>query len=276
MAAHFSSKRPIVGLCLKRYSMLPNGKAVRLNTYIDIPVEIGLPYFTEDDDLEEEAPIYGKFKLSLQAVVCHQGNSVDSGHYIALVRSTVATIDEQSSQSSQTRTNSPIDASQYWMRFDDLAKERITLVDIGKALKHESPYLLFYQILPINDDSETELSEQNPPPYDDIDVAGVPASESAFDITSSSTSHSEADLTEKSGDVIILYGVEGNGSDPLAVEGSGERLTVERDNRENEGSKRSRSRIGRLARDRSKEKERRKDTTTLKENKKPDRECAVM
>jgi hypothetical protein len=37
------------------------------------------------------------------------------------------------------------------MRFDDLAKERITLVDIEQALKDESPYLLFYQILPIED-----------------------------------------------------------------------------------------------------------------------------
>jgi hypothetical protein len=38
------------------------------------------------------------------------------------------------------------------MRFDDLAAERVTLVDIEQALKTESPYLLFYQILPISED----------------------------------------------------------------------------------------------------------------------------
>jgi hypothetical protein len=38
------------------------------------------------------------------------------------------------------------------MRFDDLAAERVTLVDIEQALKTESPYLLFYQILPIGED----------------------------------------------------------------------------------------------------------------------------
>ncbi|OGM44423.1 vacuolar protein sorting protein DigA [Aspergillus bombycis] len=46
-----------------------------------------------------------------------------------------------------------IHTPQYWMRFDDLAAERVTLVDIERALKHESPYLLFYQILPVNEDA---------------------------------------------------------------------------------------------------------------------------
>ncbi|KAE8145960.1 ubiquitin C-terminal hydrolase family protein [Aspergillus avenaceus] len=150
VAAHFSTKRPILGMCLKRYSMLPNGKAIRLNTFIDVPTEIGLPHFIQDDSLDEEGPIYGNFKLSLQAMVCHRGNSVDSGHYIAIVRGTSAGAPPSSSHSSETTTS---DASRYWMRFDDLAAERVTLVDIEQALKHESPYLLFYQILPINEDA---------------------------------------------------------------------------------------------------------------------------
>lgn len=143
-AIHFSSRRPILGICLKRYSVLPNGNAVRLNTFVDIPIEIGLPHFIQDDEMENEGPLCGNFKLSLQAVICHRGNSVESGHYIALVRG--------------TSLNDPDKSSKYcrhWMRFDDLAQERITLVDIEKALVEESPYLLFYQILPIGDDSET-------------------------------------------------------------------------------------------------------------------------
>ncbi|KAK6813030.1 hypothetical protein RU639_010752 [Aspergillus parasiticus] len=150
VAAHFSSKRPLLGMCLKRYFMSPNGKATRLNTFIDIPTEIGLPHFIQDDNLDEEGPIYGNFKLSLQAMICHRGNSVDSGHYIAIVRGTSAGAPPTSSHSSETAFS---DTPQYWMRFDDLAAERVTLVDIERALKHESPYLLFYQILPVNEDA---------------------------------------------------------------------------------------------------------------------------
>ncbi|OJD15516.1 hypothetical protein AJ78_04247 [Emergomyces pasteurianus Ep9510] len=148
-AIHFSSRRPILGICLKRYSVLPNGNAVRLNTFVDIPIEIGLPHFIQDDEMENEGPLYGNFKLSLQGVICHRGNSVESGHYIALARGTAL--------------NGPDSSSEYcrhWMRFDDLTQERITLFDIEKALVEESPYLLFYQILPIGDDSETTSGGQ--------------------------------------------------------------------------------------------------------------------
>ena len=183
--------------------MLPNGKAIRLNTYIDIPVEIGLPYFIKDDGMEEEGPIYGNFKLSLQAVVCHQGNSVDSGHYIALVRSTTPVNDHQFDPSSHSRTTTSGDASQHWMRFDDLAKERITLVDIEKALKDESPYLLFYQILPIDADPETE-PEQNPPSYEDSEAGRISFSKTSFNATGSDTSQIETDLEENSRNLSIL------------------------------------------------------------------------
>ncbi|KAL4980214.1 ubiquitin carboxyl-terminal hydrolase-domain-containing protein [Aspergillus desertorum] len=149
VAAHFASKRPIIGLCLKRYSMLPNGKAIRLDTFVDIPTEIGLPHFIQDDNMED-GPIRVNFKLSLQALVCHRGNSVDSGHYIAIVRGTSVGAPPSSSHGSE---QSNPDTPRYWMRFDDLAKERVTLVDIEQALKTESPYLLFYQILPIDEDA---------------------------------------------------------------------------------------------------------------------------
>ncbi|KAF9890944.1 hypothetical protein FE257_005201 [Aspergillus nanangensis] len=152
VATHFSTKRPMLGICLKRYSMTPEGKAVRLDTFVDIPTEIGLPHFIQDDSLDEEGPIYGNFKLSLQAMVCHRGNSVDSGHYISIVRGTSAGVAPPSSHSTESTST---DTPRYWMRFDDLAKERVTLVDVEQALKRESPYLLFYQILPINEDPST-------------------------------------------------------------------------------------------------------------------------
>ncbi|KAL4919421.1 ubiquitin carboxyl-terminal hydrolase-domain-containing protein [Aspergillus aurantiobrunneus] len=159
VAAHFSTKRPILGMCLKRYSMLPNGKAIRLDTLVDIPTEIGLPHFIQDDNMQD-GPIRGNFKLSLQALVCHRGNSVDSGHYIAIVRGTSAGAPPSSSHGSE---HSNSDAPRYWMRFDDLAAERVTLVDIEQALKTESPYLLFYQILPIDADAAAANLSNNTP-----------------------------------------------------------------------------------------------------------------
>jgi hypothetical protein len=143
VAAHFSTKRPILGLCLKRYSFTPEGRAIRLDTQIDIPVEIAVPHFIQDDKIEETNGLNSNFKLSLQAVVCHRGDSVDSGHYVALVRGTAA---PGSPNREYTHT------TKVWMRFDDLAPHRITVIDIETALKEETPYLLFYQIVPIEGD----------------------------------------------------------------------------------------------------------------------------
>ena len=162
VAAHFSSSRPILGICLKRYSMLPNGTAVKRKTHIDIPLEIGLPHFIQDDKMADDGPVFGNFKLSLVSMVCHQGVSVESGHYISLVRSP----DPQ--QNGEDR----------WMRFDDLAKERVTYTNVEQFLGVESPYLLFYQVIPIEGDpgniadGETQvLSSENPPAYSESTVS---------------------------------------------------------------------------------------------------------
>jgi hypothetical protein len=171
----------MLGLCLKRYSMLPNGKAVRLNTHIDVPIEIGLPHFIKDDRMDEEAPIYGNFKLSLQSVICHRGISVDSGHYIALVRGTAANAETNSTRGEEQ----PKPYHGPWMRFDDLAKERITLVDIDKAMKAESPYLLFYQIVPIDGDPGHITEGERPPSY--IESLGKDSGVAGLSMTSLST-----------------------------------------------------------------------------------------
>lgn len=152
VAAHFSSKRPVLGLCLKRYSFTRSGRAIRLDTAVDIPIEIGLPHFIQDDKMDDEGPIYGNFKLSLQSVVCHRGSSVDSGHYIALARTTLPAKGSEQEESS------------HWIRFDDLATQRVSLIDIKRALKEETPYLLFYQIVPVEGDPGNLLSGEVPPP----------------------------------------------------------------------------------------------------------------
>ncbi|KAF2142805.1 uncharacterized protein K452DRAFT_357885 [Aplosporella prunicola CBS 121167] len=161
VAAHFAAKRPILGICLKRYMMMPNGHPKRLNTYIDIPLEIALPHFISDEHMHEEGPLFGNFQLVLQSVVCHRGVSVDSGHYVSLVRGTEPTA--RSSHGHDPYRSEPDEVSAPWMRFDDLAKDRVTYVDIEQALKEECPYLLFYQVCPIDE----ELARGNPPTYEE-------------------------------------------------------------------------------------------------------------
>lgn len=160
VAAHFSAKRPVLGICLKRYTMLPNGAPKRLDTYIDIPLEIGLPHFISDDRMQEEGPLFGNFKLVLQSVVCHRGVSVDSGHYISLVRGDCHER-PNASHSEENETHAP------WLRFDDLSNPRVAEVDIKKALREESPYLLFYQVQPID---EALASRGDPPSYSETQV----------------------------------------------------------------------------------------------------------
>ena len=145
----------LLGICLKRYSFLPTGQAVRRNTFVDIPLEIGLPHFIQDDNMAENGPAFGNFKLSLQSVVCHQGTRVDSGHYIGLVRAL------------------PLETSgeSRWLRHDDLAKERVAEVNVDQFLREETPYLLFYQVVPIDGDPGNIMDGENysendhPPAY---------------------------------------------------------------------------------------------------------------
>ena len=148
--------------------MLPNGRAVRRNTHIDVPLEIGLPHFVQDDNSSEDGPVFGNFKLSLQSVVCHRGNSVHSGHYVSLVRSPAPSIIPLATDGSASTQGSPNDPEQdSWMLFDDLAKERVKFVDIEKALRAESPYLLFYQVQPLDGDPGNIEEGDKPPSYTD-------------------------------------------------------------------------------------------------------------
>jgi hypothetical protein len=170
VAAHFSARRPVLGICLKRYTMLPNGTPKRLDTYIDIPLEIALPHFVSDDRMAEEGPLFGNFKLVLQSVVCHRGVSVDSGHYISLIRAN----SHERPSTSVTEEDEDVGA---WLRFDDLSNPRVANVDIKRALREESPYLLFYQVQPIDD---VVASRGDPPTYAEAQsgmISSVPSRE---------------------------------------------------------------------------------------------------
>ncbi|KAL8662581.1 MAG: hypothetical protein Q9168_008238 [Polycauliona sp. 1 TL-2023] len=214
---------PAGGICLKRYSFHPNGQAKRNGTYIDIPQEIGLPHFIQDDNMAESGPLFGNFKLTLRSAICHQGTRVDSGHYISLVR----TYDPKNPGEDR------------WIRHDDMAKERVAEVDIDKFLHRETPYLLFYQVVPIEGDpgniaeGEIEVGQDQPPPYaqENGTVAGTKpeprpndlsieaeASDASQPRTSNSSGHRRSLLVTDSGSTIadtepaLRKSIEGNGS----------------------------------------------------------------
>ncbi|XPS98991.1 hypothetical protein M3J09_008176 [Ascochyta lentis] len=171
VAAHFSARRPVLGICLKRYTMTSTGAPKRLNTYVDIPLEIALPHFVSDERMADEGPLFGNFKLVLQSVVCHRGVSVDSGHYISLVRA------NSHERPDTLHSDDDDEGADAWLRFDDLANPRVKEVDIRRALREESPYLLFYQVQPID---EVLASRGDPPTYAEAQsgaISSVPSRE---------------------------------------------------------------------------------------------------
>jgi hypothetical protein len=163
VAAHFSRKRPMLGIALKRYQYSTSGVASRLDTFIDIPLEIAVPSFVSDDDMEDHSPLVGNFKLVLQSVVCHRGVSVNSGHYVSLVRGRAPNAQSVDGRSGRPDSSESSEEEDPWMLFDDLARERVTYVDIHQKLKEECPYLLFYQVQPIDE----EHGPDAPPSYDE-------------------------------------------------------------------------------------------------------------
>lgn len=152
VAAHFSRKRPVLGVALKRYSYTNEGASRRRDTFVDIPLEIAVPNFVSDDSMQDEGPLVGNFRLVLQSVICHRGVSVHSGHYICLSRGSAPNAARNSTSERRASNSSTADFEDPWMRFDDLAKERVSYVNIHDALREETPYLLFYQVQPIGED----------------------------------------------------------------------------------------------------------------------------
>ncbi|KAH7318552.1 ubiquitin carboxyl-terminal hydrolase-domain-containing protein [Stachybotrys elegans] len=170
VAMNFDQK-PVVGICLKRYAMTRSGLPQRHNTFIDIPDSMSLPYFMlpgEQQDDDDEKDLNTNYKLVLQSVICHRGDSLQSGHYIAFARVASKLLTDHRRHD----FDPPPDYEQaQWVRFDDLDIERrVTYIDdIRTALKEEMPYLLFYQILPTVDAAcpSTEGTEADPPSYNE-------------------------------------------------------------------------------------------------------------
>lgn len=153
--------------------MTDQGVPKRQNTHIDIPDSLRLPHFMAlDDTAEHESDgLSQEYKLVLQSVVCHRGDSLQSGHYIAFARVAPKLLTDNRRHDHDP----PPDYEEaQWVKFDDLAVDsRVSPVDdIKQALREEMPYLLFYQIVPMVDvtSTSTEGSVGRPPSYDDSSV----------------------------------------------------------------------------------------------------------
>ena len=144
-----------------------HGNAKRQNTFIDIPDSLRLPHFISDEQAEENV-LSAEYKLVLQSVVCHRGDSLHSGHYISFGRVAPKLLTDNRRHD---RDPPPDYEEAQWVKFDDLSiDQRVTPVDdIKQSLKEEMPYLLFYQIVPVIEvaASSADSTETKPPSYDD-------------------------------------------------------------------------------------------------------------
>ncbi|KAH8594807.1 ubiquitin carboxyl-terminal hydrolase-domain-containing protein [Bisporella sp. PMI_857] len=175
IAEYFKRTAPTLCIRLKRYTM-ENGKPARKNTPIDIPIDIRLPHFPDDDDVSDGPSLMQKFKLSLVSFICHRGISTEEGHYVSFIRGTKKTSDGDSTSDKRLSSSSlpPVYPVEQWIRHDDLSSPRVCQVDVEQALKDEMPFLLFYQVQQIYQDLADE-----PPSYEQISTIDVRIQESS-------------------------------------------------------------------------------------------------
>ena len=125
----------ILAISFKRFSRSSSGKTQKVHTPIDFPL-FGLdmrPCMAEtryppdeDEELSKDAATTPPFLYDAYAVTRHIGNSLESGHYIAMVRDAARMI---------------------WRRFDD---DRVADFDPSKLrfedrLQNEQAYMVFYE-----------------------------------------------------------------------------------------------------------------------------------
>lgn len=148
--------------------MTESGQPSRHNTYIDIPDSLRLPHFmmANEHNMENgDSALSTEYKLVLQSVVCHRGDSLQSGHYITFARVAPKLLRDNRRHD----FDPPPDYEEaQWVLFDDLEENRVTYVDdFRKALTEEMPYLLFYQVVPMVEITcpSTDGTATGPPSY---------------------------------------------------------------------------------------------------------------
>lgn len=134
----FANRRPVLPICLKRYSFA-NNLASRSQRRIIIPPVIDLPLFVADDpsDTISESMAY---RLVLESAVCHRGTSIESGHFVSAVRKNIH--EEPDSLDDWLAAE--------WYLYDDMKKTRVVTKLFRELFDTEWPYMLFYRLVAVN------------------------------------------------------------------------------------------------------------------------------
>ncbi|KAG7693122.1 hypothetical protein KL930_004793 [Ogataea haglerorum] len=153
----FQKKRPIIPICLKKYGWDENGQSHKINRKVVIPEVIKHPYFIAEDstkpgyvdfrrNTDNKAPS-GSFMLVLESCICHRGKTVNSGHYVSLVRK----------QPYSPKNSIPSDEKN-WILFNDVLEkeEKAKEVTFQEAMDQEDPYILFYKIVELHEDFDSD------------------------------------------------------------------------------------------------------------------------
>ncbi|QSZ37879.1 hypothetical protein DSL72_008979 [Monilinia vaccinii-corymbosi] len=181
LAQHIQKHKPMIGFDLKRYGVGSDGRTQRINTPVDIPEEMSLPHFVDEDGIQTNVPFSDRFKLVLRSMICHRGESLNSGHYTSVVRLRVETDGDWDSTRPNDSQHPPDYAEDRWMVHDDIADERVKCADINAALKDDKygmPVTLWYELVPTYEGFLYEELQENfmdnatPPSYT---ISSVPS-----------------------------------------------------------------------------------------------------
>ncbi|CCE88762.1 Piso0_001541 [Millerozyma farinosa CBS 7064] len=139
----FVTRRPVLPICLKRYSYdSSKARAQRSLKRIIIPPIIDLPQFVADD--VDDSP--EDYKLVLESALCHRGTTITSGHFVAASR-------KHSFNSNETEEEA---SNATWYIYDDMKKSgRVVEKTFNEIFNTEWPYMLFYRLISSSDSDST-------------------------------------------------------------------------------------------------------------------------
>ncbi|ODV78279.1 cysteine proteinase [Suhomyces tanzawaensis NRRL Y-17324] len=143
----FVNRRPILPICLKRYSFNTSQSSAKRSTKrIIIPPIINLPKFVADDS---DTEMSNNFKLILESAICHRGTSISSGHFVSVIRKDTNNVDNTEDEA----YNAP------WYLYDDMKKlTKVVEKTFKDIFNTEWPYMLFYRLVSDEETSKSSAS----------------------------------------------------------------------------------------------------------------------
>lgn len=145
--ATFASQNIVLPISLKRYGVDMKGNAYRISKPVTCEEHIRLPALIAEGAADDPCGCgeQRRYQLELRSVVCHHGQTVNSGHYVAYVRDAEA-----------------------WLKFDDLALPRVTRLTTLSELSNlyadeiaKNAYVLFYELVETHANPQQAVQERD-------------------------------------------------------------------------------------------------------------------